>query len=124
MSPRSCPARRGRHRATSRTAAKAIRSIAIPAGPTSSNSVVAIADPNWTDAIPTTTRPVGGIPAALRAGSDLARRLVLVLEWEVLQRVDLAEVGAARFERGADLGLGELGAALDAALLDDRIDRA
>jgi hypothetical protein len=53
----------------------------------SSNSVFAMADPNWTDAMPTRTSAVGGI--------DSARRLVLVLEWDVLERVHLAKVRSA-----------------------------
>src|SRR4051812_43102370 len=88
----------------------------VPAGPTSSNSVVAIAAPNWTDPIPIRTRTVGGTASA--------RRLVLVLERNVLERVHLAEVRAAGLERGAYLGVGQLRAALGAGLLDDGVDSA
>src|SRR4051812_23753935 len=60
------------------------------------------------------TRTVGG--------TDSARRLVFVLERNVLERVHLAEVGTARFQRCPDLGVGQLRAALGARLLDDRVD--
>jgi hypothetical protein len=59
----------------------------VPPGPMSSNSVFAMADPNWTDAMPTRTSAVGGI--------DSARRLVLVLEWDVLESVHLAQIRPA-----------------------------
>src|SRR4051794_36339517 len=62
------------------------------------------------------TRTVGG--------TDSARRLVVVLERDVLDRVHLAQVRPARLQRGTHLGVGQLGSALDAALLDDRIDAA
>src|SRR5947207_345287 len=80
---------------TSTSAAKAIRISAAPPGPTSSNMVVAIAAPNWTDATPTRT--------SAGAGTDSARRLVFVLERDVLERVNLAQVRPTRVQRGLDL---------------------
>src|SRR2546423_6202418 len=82
----------------------------------SSNGVLAIADPNWPDAMPMRTSASGG--------SASARRLVLVLERDVLQRVHRAEVRSTGVERRPDLLLGQLRAALGAALLDDRVDSA
>jgi hypothetical protein len=79
----------------------------------SSNSVVAIAAPNWTDRTPIST--------SAGAGTASARRLVFVLERDVLERVYLAEVRAARLQRRADLGVSQLCAALGTGLLDDRI---
>src|SRR3954447_20429362 len=66
------------------------------------------------------------MPKTTRAGAGTAsaRRLVLVLERNVLECVHLAEVGAARFEGRAHLGVGQLRAALGAGLLDDGIDAA
>src|SRR3954452_21742761 len=61
------------------------------------------------------TRTVGGTPSA--------RRAVFVLERNVLQRVHLTEVRAARLECRAHLGVRQLRAALGAGLLDDGIDR-
>src|SRR3954464_14620389 len=106
----------GRQRIPSTSAAKTMRSITVPPGPTSSNRVVAIADPNWTAPIPTRTSTVGGI--------DSARRLVLVLERDVLERVHLAQVGAAGLERRAPLGVCQLRATLGTGLLDDRLGAA
>src|SRR5689334_23156128 len=97
-------------------AAKTTRIITVPPGPTSSNRVLAMADPNWTDAMPTRT--------SAGAGTDSARRLVFVLERDVLESVDLAEVRPAGLERSAHLGVGQLRAAFHAALLDDRVDAA
>src|SRR3954468_22682413 len=110
-SPRLCPLRLGRHGARSSTAGKTTRTIPVPDDPMSSNSVRASAAPNWTEPMPRTTRAAGGTASA--------RRLVLVLEWEVLQRVHLAQVRATGFERGTHFGVGQLRAALGAALLDD-----
>src|SRR5437763_1278017 len=59
-----------------------------------------------------------------RTTPGLARRLVLVLERDVLERVDRAEVGPAGVQRRPDLGLGQLRAALGAALLDHGLDPA
>src|SRR5947208_534614 len=97
-------------------AANTTRSMTVPAGPTLSNSVRPRADPNWTELIPTKTSAVGG--------TDSARRLVLVLERNVLERVHGAEVRPARVECRPDLGLGQLHSAFGAALLDDGLDPA
>src|SRR3954452_19549097 len=106
-SPRLCPLRLGRHRARSSTAAKTTRTITVPDDPMSSNSVRASAAPNWTDPIPKTTSAAGG--------TDSTRRLVFVLDGNVLERVYLAEVRTARLERRSHLGVGQLGAAFRAA---------
>src|SRR5205085_2036682 len=115
-SPGECAVSVGRQATTNTNAARTTRSATVPAGPTSSNSVRASADPNWTDPIPTTTRAVGGTASA--------RRLVLVLERDVLERVHRAEVRPARVQCRPNLRLGQLRAALDAALLDDGLDSA
>src|SRR3954462_14372983 len=58
---REWPVIRGRQMAASRTAASATRRKAVAAGPSSSNSVFAIAAPVCVEAIPTTTNAGAGI---------------------------------------------------------------
>ena len=58
---RACgPRSRGRHTASSTSEPNASRSSAVPAGPTRSNSVVASAAPNCTEAMPPITSAVEG----------------------------------------------------------------
>src|SRR3954462_1241829 len=59
-SRRACPASRGRQISARSTAASATRRNAVAAGPSSSNSVFAIAAPVWVDAMPTTTNAGAG----------------------------------------------------------------
>src|SRR2546429_4951140 len=113
-SPREWPRTCGRQAATSNTAASETRSMTVPAGPMLSKSVLAIAEPNWTEPIPHRTSATGGTPAGL------APRLVLVLERGGLQRVHRAQGPAAPVERGAGLGLRQPPAAPPAALLGYR----
>src|SRR6478672_2888621 len=56
---------RGRATATNTRAASPMRTATVPAAPTSSNSVLAIAAPAWTEAIPATTRSGAGSAARL-----------------------------------------------------------
>src|SRR6266545_146522 len=80
---------RGRHRATRITAANAMRSRTVPAGPSSSNSVVAIAAPSCTEATAPTTRAidVARCPGSKRPRLTAAARDQIVQQLEILDQV-------------------------------------
>src|SRR6266542_2641393 len=80
---------RGRHSASRITAANAMRSNTVPAGPSSSNSVVAIAAPSCTEATAPTTRvmDVARCPGFKRPRLTAAARDQVVQQLEILDQV-------------------------------------
>src|SRR6266511_2680556 len=87
--PRARQGTRGRHSASRITAANAMRSRTVPAGPSSSNSVVAIAAPSCTEATAPTTRAidVARCPGSKRPRLTPVARYQFVQQLEILDQV-------------------------------------
>src|SRR3954465_2065364 len=124
-SRRSWRASRGRHSATSTSAAKPVRMSTVPVGPRSSKSDLATAAPACVDATPATTSSgAGGVRQRRRSADAVDLPEALALDQEQLRAV--VERGRGLFAVPHDVGRGAWGLELlgDVARLHALLARA